>query len=202
MKRIAWDKLSLQSRIVWEKHLLTGDVCQKIGIAAGILLLRLGKEASDKNSNFLGWKLFSTSIEENQCNSRHPYWLASIRCGKKCADELVIKGDSVELGKSVSLQIACRSLPTSTTCCFTRIRCPWLSATYLDGYYVFNRMVSSFKLSFPFWVPGSQNCCVLVKCCLVVVFASVTDKKGLGQSACPKEWKKYEGGMDSNINVM
>jgi hypothetical protein len=37
---------------------------------------------------------------------------------------------------------------------------------------------------------------------LLYVFASVTDKKGLGQSACPKEWKKYEGGMDSNINVM
>jgi hypothetical protein len=30
----------------------------------------------------------------------------------------------------------------------------------------------------------------------------VTDKKGPGQPACPKEWKKYEGGMDSNINVM
>ncbi len=35
--------------------------------------------------------------------------------------------------------------------------------------------------------------------CLVVF---VTDKKGLGQLACPKDWKKYKGGMDSNINVM
>jgi hypothetical protein len=30
----------------------------------------------------------------------------------------------------------------------------------------------------------------------------VTDETGLSQPACPKEWKKYEEGMNSNINVM
>jgi hypothetical protein len=30
----------------------------------------------------------------------------------------------------------------------------------------------------------------------------VTDEKGLGQPACPREWKKYEEGMKSNINVI
>ncbi len=29
-----------------------------------------------------------------------------------------------------------------------------------------------------------------------VVIIPVTDKKGLGQAACPKEWKKYEEGNE------
>jgi hypothetical protein len=144
MKRILNDDLSMVSRVVQEKPLLTIDNREKHRKRARKLLLRLKKEDASKVRIFSDEKLFIADALVNRRNSRYltdlpvtkvdesmrisPFSKAPVKVmvlsiiasdGKKCPIIFVPDGEKVTADSYQAL--------------LRRHVIPWLSATYPEG---------------------------------------------------------------------